>query len=149
MLREKGKSRIAYLPSDIDRCAWKYGNTDMSTLLQNTIRWVTHNQAEVRVTGDGVAEVIAWETEPGYAIHILNYNNPNMTRPWIRKDYPIGPQQVRIELPAGVKISRVELLRAGARLPVQQKGRTLEFVIPSVQDYEVAALYTSLKDHGI
>ncbi len=140
VLRENGQSRIAYLSSDLDRCAWRYGNSDMSQLLQNTIRWVTRDQSPVKVTGEGVAEVIAWETEPGYAIHILNYNNPNMTRPWIRKDYPIGQQRVRVELPDGMRISRIELLRAETKIPVQQKGRVIEFVIPAVQDYEVAAL---------
>src|SRR5207248_2559985 len=101
VLRERGTSRIAYLPSDIDRCTWKYGNTDLSDLLQNAIRWVTHDSAEVRVRGDGVAEVIAWETEAGYSIHVLNYNNPNMTLPWIRKDSPIGPQRVEVTLRPG------------------------------------------------
>lgn len=99
VLREIGKSRVAYFPSDIDRCIWKYGNTDLSALLQNAVRWVTKDDSNVKVSGDGVAEVIAWETEVGYAIHILNYNNPNMILPWIRKHYPLGPQKATITLP--------------------------------------------------
>jgi hypothetical protein len=85
--------------------------------------------------------VFAWETALGYAVHVLNYNNPNMTRGWIRKHNPIGPQQVRMELPAGVRISRVELLRAGRVAKHSQTGRVVEFAIPGVLDYEVAALH--------
>ena len=141
VLREQGQSRLVYFPGDIDRTAWRSGNSDLSLLLQNAIRWLTRSQAPVAVTGEGMAEVFAWETEPGYAVHILNYNNPNMTRPWIRKNYPLGSQRVRVELPAGVRVSRVELLAAGAAPQFTVTGRTLEFPVPRVDDYEIAAIY--------
>jgi len=54
-----------------------------------------------------------------------------MVKGRVRQRYPIGPQQVRIELPEGAKISRVQALRAEATLPHKQTGRRLEFVIPS------------------
>jgi hypothetical protein len=140
-LLERGRSRVVYFPGDIDRSAWRSGNNDFSLLLQNALRWVTRNESPVKVSGEGMAEVFAWETEPGYAVHVLNYNNPNMTRGSIRKHNPIGVQQVRMEMPAGVRISRVELLRAGRDAPYRQTGRTVDFNIPGVVDYEVAALY--------
>jgi hypothetical protein len=87
-----------------------------------------------------VAEIFAWETAPGFALHIVNYNNPNLHRGYIRKHYPIGAQTVRFELPAGAKISRANLLRAEASLPFRQQANVVEFVIPRVLDYEVAAL---------
>ena len=141
VVRERGQSRLVYFPGDVDRSAWRSGNSDLSLLLQNAIRWLTRNQSPVTVTGDGMAEVFAWETEPGYAIHILNYNNPNMTRPWIRKNYALGPQRVRVELPAGVKVSRVELLAAQTKPEVSVNGPVLEFTVPRVDDYEIAALH--------
>jgi hypothetical protein len=141
VLRERGRSRCAYFPSDIDRCTWVYGNSDLSQLLINAIRWVSRDPSPVSVTGEGMAEVIAWETEPGFAIHILNYNNPNMTRPWIRKHYPLGPQRVRVLLPEGVTITGVELLRDGTRMAPHQNGRLIELTVPTVRDYEVVALY--------
>ena len=45
-----------------------------------------------------------------------------------------------MNLPAGVKISRVQALRADRDLNYQQTGASIEFVIPQVEDYEVAAL---------
>jgi len=143
VLGEKGRSRLVYFSGDIDRSLWRSGDTDLSDLLQNSIRWMTRNQSPVSVTGDGIAEIFAWETEPGFAVHILNYNNPNMTYGWFRRNYPIGQQRVRMLLPKGVHISKAQLLRAESDLPFEQNGPTVEFMIPRVDDYEVAALYAA------
>jgi hypothetical protein len=47
------------------------------------------------------------------------------------------------KLPAGRRVTRVELLRAERNIPFHATGESVEFTIPSVTDYEVAALYTS------
>ena len=97
----------------------------------------------ITVEGEGYVEIFAWETEPGFALHILNYNNPNMTRASIRQYFPIGEQKVRMELPNNTNIAKAELLRAGKALPIKQTGNLIEFVIPSIEDFEIAALYKS------
>jgi hypothetical protein len=94
----------------------------------------------VSVEGDGVVETFAWQTEPGHALHVLNYTNPNMTRGFLRRFYPIGPLVVAFDVPAGQRIARVEALRAGRTLGFRQEGRTVRFEVPSVADYEVVAL---------
>jgi hypothetical protein len=53
-----------------------------------------------------------------------------------------GPRKVRMKLPAARKVSRVELLRAEKDLPFRRTNATIEFTIPSVVDYEVAAMYS-------
>jgi len=141
VMGERGRSRLVYFPGDIDRSAWVSGNRDLSQLLQNAVRWLTRDESLVKVSGAGMAEIFAWETGPGYAVHVLNYNNPNMTRGWIRRHDPIGPRQVRMEVAPGVRIDRVELLRAERPVKYSQTGSVVEFEIPSVLDYEVAALY--------
>jgi hypothetical protein len=140
VLREKGASRLVYFPGDYERSGWRSGNADLSQLLQNTIRWALQNRAPVVVIGEGVVELFAWETDPGFAVHILNYNNPNLHRGWIRRHYPIGPQIVKMKLPRDRKIARVQLLRAEREIPFVQNGPTIEFTVPGVTDYEVAAL---------
>jgi hypothetical protein len=95
----------------------------------------------VTIAGKGVIEAFAWETEPGFAVHVLNYTNPNLHRGWVREIYPIGEQKVTMKLPAGKRIARVELLRAGKVIPFQIRNDAVEFTIPSVADYEVAAIY--------
>jgi hypothetical protein len=140
VITEKGQSRRIYFPGDVERTLWRSGNTDVTQLLQNSIRWVLGGKSPVSVEGEGVVELFAWETEPGFAVHVLNYNNPNLHKGWIRKHSPIGPQKVRMELPDGVTISRVQMLRAGGDVTFRQSGANVEFTIPGVTDYEVAAL---------
>jgi hypothetical protein len=142
VVSEEGRSRLVYFPGDICRSLWLYGNVDMSRLIQNSIKWMLRDESPVTVKGRGeMVEVFAWETEPGYALHILNYNNPNMTHPEIRRFDPTGPQSVTVNLPEEAEIDRIELLRADKRVPYRQKKRSIEFEIPAIEDYEVAALY--------
>lgn len=143
VIREKGKSRLVYFPTDIDKNIWLRGSTDLSKLFQQSVKWMMNGKTAVRVEGEGTAEVFAWETEPGFAVHVLNYNNPNMSRPSLRKFYKIGEQKVSMELPGNARIAKVELLRRGTSVPFRQTGNTIEFTIPSIEDFEVAALYKS------
>ena len=138
---ERGASRIAYFPGDIDRSFWRSGNTDLSRLIQNAVHWVCGDAPPpVTVTGEGIVELFAWETEAGYALHVLNYTNPNMTRGFFRRFYRIGAQQVEFNVSRGKRISSARALRAGKPLPFKQAERTIRFEIPSVLDYEVIAL---------
>jgi hypothetical protein len=143
VLREKGASRLAYFPGDIERTSWRTGHTDLARLLQNTIRWVAGGGAPVAVEGEGLVETFAWETEAGFAVHILNYNNPAAHKGWLRGFSPIGAQKVRMKLPAGRRATRVELLAAGTNIPFHASGGAVEFTVPKVVDYEVAAIYAA------
>jgi hypothetical protein len=141
VIQEKGSSRLVWFPGDIERTMWRSGHTDLSRLLRNAIQWVSHGRAPVAIEGEGVVETFAWETEAGFALHVLNYTNPAMHRGWIRHFYPIGPQKARMALPAGRRVTRVELLRDGRDAPFTIAGDEVSFTIPGVLDYEVAALH--------
>jgi hypothetical protein len=141
VFRESGGSRVAYFAGDVDRTFWRSGNPDLGQLLVNTVHWLRGDAPPpVTIEGDGVVEAFAWETEPGHALHILNYTNPNMTRAFVRRFYPIGPLRVALDVPAGRNVARVEALRGGGILPFKQEGRTVRFEVPTVADYEVVAL---------
>ena len=101
VVRQSGKSRLVYFPGDIERTMWRSGHTDLARLLQNAIRWTAGATQPVTVQGDGVIETFAWETQAGFAVHLLNYTNPAMHRGWIRKFYPIGGQKVSMSLAQG------------------------------------------------
>jgi len=142
LFRENGRSRIAYFAGDVDRTFWRSGNPDLGLLLQNTVRWLLGpgRAPSVTLDGSGIVELFAWETEPGYALHILNYTNPNMTRGFVRTFYPIGPQKAEFHVAPGRRIAGVRALRAGRALPFTQNGGAVRFEVPSVTDYEVIAL---------
>lgn len=141
--KEIGQSRLVYFAGNIESTSWRSGNTDLSRLLQNAIRWVTKGETPVAIEGRGVVESFAWETVAGYAIHLLNYTNPNMFKGWIREYYPIGEQHIAMTVPNGKSISRVELLRAGKDIPFKMVNGKIEFTVPSILDYEVAGLHTN------
>lgn len=141
VVREKGASRLAYISGDIERSMWISGHTDLSQLLQNTVKWMLKNEQPVTIQGPGLIETFAYETEPGFALHVLNYTNPNVHRGTIREFYPIGPQSVRFEIPDGRTVSRVQLLKAEMDIPFKRVKGGIEFTIPSVTEYEVAAIY--------
>lgn len=140
VLREHGRSRLVYIPGDVGRSFWRSSNPDLSRILRNVISWLLRGRTPVSVAGGGMVEVFAWETEPGFALHLLNYTNPNMLRGWFTEIYPVGPQRVRAELPEGIGGSRVDLLRAGSSVPLKRDGRSVEFTVPGVRDYEVAVI---------
>jgi hypothetical protein len=138
VFRETGKSRIAYFAGDVDRSCWRSGDDDLSHLLQNAISWVRGADPVVSVTGTGLIEVFAWDTEPGYALHILNYTNPNATHGYIRRAYAIGPMQVQFRTGRAIRSARA--LRSGADLNLQQLDGVVSIHIPTITDYEVVAL---------
>jgi len=143
VLRESGNCRTAWLAGDVERTFWLTGHGDLLRLLHNTIRWLTHNESPVTVDGPGFLEMFCWETRPGYAIHLLNYSNANAFHGWLQSVDPIGQQRIAIKLPAGVGVKSVELLKAEHPTSFHFEGQTLHFTVPSVGDYEVAAITTA------
>ncbi|HEY7212571.1 MAG TPA: alpha-amylase family protein [Bryobacteraceae bacterium] len=143
VVRERGASRLVYFPGDICRSMWRSGHTDLSRLLQNTVRWLVAGDSPVTIEGSGLIESFAWETEAGFALHVLNYTNPAAHRGWIREFFPVGAQKVRMRLPTGRRVNRVELLRAETDIPFHVQNGSIEFTIPKIVDYEVAALHSA------
>ncbi|MFZ0742808.1 MAG: alpha-amylase family protein [Terracidiphilus sp.] len=140
VLHETGSSRLAYFPGDIERSYWLTGHGDLLRLLTNTIRWITRDERIIRVEGDGFIEMFCWETSPGYTVHLLNYTNPDAQHGWLQSTDPLGPQTVWMRLPQSVRVKSVELLRAGRNAQFAMQGETMKFVIPRIEDYEVAAI---------
>jgi hypothetical protein len=140
VLGESGASRMAYFPGDIERTYWLTGHGDLLRLLHNTVRWLTHDERVVGADGEGFLEIFAWETAPGYAVHLVNYTNPNAQHCWIQSTFAVGAQTVTMKLPPGVRTRSVELLKAGHNVPFEQEQQFLHFTVPGVEDYEVAAI---------
>ena len=143
VLRESGSSRTAWLAGDVERTDWITGHGDLLRLLHNTIRWVRHNESPVAVEGPGFLEMFCWETRPGYAVHLLNYSNANAFHGWLQSVEPVGEQRIAMKLPTGAGVRSVELLKAEHPVPFHFEGQVLHFKVPSVGDYEVAAITTA------
>jgi hypothetical protein len=141
IFREHGTARVVYFPGDVDRTFLRSGNPDFSKLMTNAVRWMLNGSEPLAtVEGRGLVELFAWETEPGFALHILNYTNPGLTHPYISNFYPTGPLTARFQVPNGRKIIRVQALRNPVELRFRQAGGTITFEVPAVEDYEVVAI---------
>ncbi len=140
VLREVGASRTAWLPGDVERTYWRTGHGDLLRLMHNTLLWLTHDERVVRVDGEGFVEMLCWETSPGYAVHLLNYTNPDAQHGWLQSTFRIGPQTVSMKLPEHLRVKSVELLKAGSNVQFRFENQVLHFTIPHVDDYEVAAI---------
>ena len=122
------------------RTYWLTGHGDLLRLIHNTIRWITDDTWMVHVDGPGLIEMFCWETVPGYAVHLLNYSNPNAHHGWLESTEPLGAQQVTMKLPSGVRVKSVDLLKAEKNVPHRFEEQVLRFAVPGVDDYEVAAI---------
>ena len=143
MLRNYGVGRTAWFSGDVERTYWLTGHNDLLRLIHNTLRWLAQNERMVTVEGDGFVEMFCWETAPGYAVHLLNYTNPNAFHGWMQSVTKLGPQRISMKLPENVRAKKVELLRAEQAIPFDVRGQQLQFTVPEVADYEVAAITIS------
>jgi hypothetical protein len=141
-VRETGGARLVYLAGDVEAGYWRSGAGDLGDLVLNAMRWQLRDTQAIEVRGDGLIEVYGWETEPGYALHLVNHTSPGVRATAARGLFPLGPQQVRMTLPAARPIARATLLRSGETLPIRQQGARVEFTVPALIDYEVVALET-------
>jgi hypothetical protein len=140
VFRENGKSRLVYFAGDIEAAYARTSAADLGDLITNALTWLMKDDKPLQVKGDGLIETFGWVTEPGYAIHLINYTYPNFKSGARRASFSVGDQKVRLVLPDARPIKSARLLWAGKTLPVQQSGNVVEFTIPALVDYEVAAL---------
>ena len=138
--REKGKARLVHLAGDNEASYWRSSAEDLGDLFVQSVRWLLAGRAPIVAEGDGLIELYGWKTEPGHALHFVNHTNPNFRCGAFRRTHAVGEQKVRMTLADARPLRAAKLLRAGTPLPFKQDGRVVEFTIPSIGEYEVAAL---------
>jgi hypothetical protein len=136
--RDNGASKLVYLAEDIEATYWRTGGDDLGDLVTNALRWMIGNNKPLQAEGHGLVETYGWETEVGYAVHLINYTNPNFRTTGSRQMFPVGDQKVRLTLPNLKPIKKATLLHSGQPLAFQQTGNVVEFTIPNLVDYEAA-----------
>jgi hypothetical protein len=140
VVRDNGPSKLVYFAEDIEATYWRTGADDLGDLLINALRWMIGNNTPLQVEGHGLVETYGWETEVGYAVHLINYTNPNFRTTGSRHIFPVGDQKVRLTLPDLKPIKRATLLHSGQPLTFEQSNQLVEFTIPNLTDYEAAGL---------
>ncbi len=132
--------RVVYIPWDIDRTFWEVLSVDHGRLLRNAIAWATNEPSPVDVEGPGLLDVTVWRQRDSMTVHLVNLTNPMLMKGPLREVIPIGPQRLRIRLPAGTHAKQVRLLTLGTSPRVEQTGGTLTLTVPSIDVHEVVAI---------
>ena len=139
-LRECGRGRVVYFPGDLGRTFWEAFDADHAKLLANAVRWAANEDPLVTVTGPGVLVVTVWRQRDSLAIHLVNLTNPMMMKGPMRELLAVGPQQVRLKLPSGIKPRRLHLLTSGHTPRVTESAGALLVTVPSILAHEVLAV---------
>jgi hypothetical protein len=140
-LGDKGRSRVVYIPWDLDRTFWDVLSVDHGRLLRNAVAWATNEPPPVEVEGPGVLDVTVWRQRDSMTVHLVNLTNPMLMKGPLREVIPIGPQRVRIHLPADARAKQVRLLTLGTSLVIDDEGGgTLTLTVPSIDVHEVVAI---------
>ena len=136
----EGKGRTVYFTDDIDRTFWRSWNRDLGAILANAVRWAGKDAFNAKVVGAGLLDVFYWQTEPGLALHLVNYTTPALMKGPAREISIVGKQEVRLQAPAGFKASKATLLSGPTEVPFQTQGSQIVLTVPQVGEYEVIAI---------
>ena len=139
----EGQGRVVYFSDDIDRTFWRTWNPDLGRLLSNAVRWAARNEFSATVTGPGLFDVFYWETEPGLALHLMNYSTPALMKGPARFVARMGPQEARLKTPEGFRPRKLTTLSNSKELRFRTDGPYLVLTVPEVGEYEVVAITRS------
>jgi hypothetical protein len=140
VLSERGKSRIAFLPADIDRRYSRDHLTDHANLLANIVRWTAGDSIPITVEGPGLIDCHLYRQSERLILHLVNLTSAATWRAPLDELISVGPLKLRVQLPAGVTARNLRLLVSGASPPIQSASGVASFEVNSVLDHEVAVI---------
>src|SRR6202012_976319 len=140
LVREFGRGRVVYFPSDIDRTFWEVLDVDQAKLLRNAVLWATNEPAPVTVEGKGILDISVWRQENSMTVHLVNLTNPMMMKGPLREVIPLPNQEVSIRIPEGRRVSAVRFLVGGENAHYRKDGGSIRLTVPSIGVHEVVAL---------
>lgn len=137
IVREQGKSRLAFMPADIDRQYAIHHLPDHARLLANLVRWTLNGGTGFEVTGRGLIDCRVYEQGGRRIVHFLNLSAGSQWGEPLEEVEPIGP--FRVSLPAP-RASSCRLLVAGTAVPVRFRQGLARFEIARLEEHEVAVI---------
>jgi hypothetical protein len=135
-LTEKGKSRFAYFPGDIERTYWQILSTDHQKLLRNAILWALNEEPVIEVKGPGVMDVTVWQQAHSMTVHLVNLTNPMMAKGPFREFIPV-PAEVKLKIPSGIKVEDVHLLVSREIPDFHMEENTVYVKVRAIEDHEI------------
>jgi hypothetical protein len=136
VLSERGGSRIAYMPADIDRRYQREHLPDHADLLCNVVQWAVRDELPLRVDGPGLIDCHLYTQENRMVLHLVNLTNSATWRAPMEELIPVGP--VRVSVRTNARTAQM-LVSKTTRPVVVHEGRAT-FEISSIPDHEVVVL---------
>src|SRR3954451_9795232 len=116
VLNQKGSSRIAYFPAEVDSRYGLDSLPDHATLLANTVRWAIGERSVLDVKGPGLLDCHLYAQQDCMVLHVVNLSNEATWRAPVEELIPIGPLRVNVRLPTGIRGSSARSLVSTQKL---------------------------------
>jgi hypothetical protein len=139
-LVEADHRRVVYLAADLDRRLALYNLPDHGRLLANLVRWAAHDRFPLTVAGPGLIDCHLYRQPGRLILHLINLTNCAAWRAPVYELIPVGPLEVDVRLPKGVRARRVTGLVSGKTLTSESGDEWLRCRVESVLDHEVLVL---------
>ncbi len=140
LILNENKGRVAYFPTDIDRCFARDFLPDFASLLANAVRWAAHRNIPIAVEGTGLIDCHLYRQEDNFILHLINLTNQGTWRAPMYEYIPVGPFKVRLRMPAAAKVKSIKLLVKEKEVPFRQSNNGVNFKINSITDHEVVVV---------
>jgi hypothetical protein len=140
ILNESGGSRVAYLPADIDRRFAIDNLPDHGDLLANLVRWASQSHLPLEVTGRGLIDCELYQQPGRVILHLVNLTSAATWRAPVHELIPVGPLQVGIRMPQGVRPKVMKMLVSQEQRTIATEDGWARFELKSVLDHEVVVL---------
>jgi hypothetical protein len=138
VLREQGKSRIAFMPADIDRRYAREHLPDHGNLLANVVRWASGGNMPLHVDGPGLIDCHLYRQGDRMILHLVNLTSAGTWRAPVEELIPVGPLQVRVDVPRGPSSARLLVSKVTRPMNLQQGVAAIE--VPSILDHEIIVI---------
>lgn len=139
-------SRIAFLPADLDRCAFREEQPDHATILANSIKWALGDKLSVTVEASAPVNMNVYARSDGLVVHLNNLVYMSKVPGRQSSVIPIGPVKVRVRTPRAAAIRRVCRLVGIGPIPFEIDDSWVTFTVDSLAAHEVIHLQTE-PDH--
>ncbi len=140
VLSERGQSRIAYMPADIDRRYAREHLPDHARLIANIVRWAAGEEIPLSVEGTGLVDCHLYEQPGRVILHVVNLTSEATWRAPVDELIRVGPFRITMPLPTRVAKPQARLLVAETTPRVAVSGGKASLEISSILDHEVVVL---------
>jgi len=138
VLNRFGKGRAIFIPSTIGHLSLRYRFPEIRILLRNAANLLVRPPVEVEGGDEFVETTLRRGANGDTVLHLINWASGE--RP-SSEAIPLGPLNVKVRLPRGSgRPSHAFLAMSGRKAGIVARGNTVSFVIPRVEEYEMAVI---------